>query len=127
MSKSQKQINVEKQWLFFYTILCNRGKSSELSGKDLYGDINSLWFHHILPKSKYPDLRYCAENIIMLTPDEHNAVENGKVFEEIEKRKKDIQMRYDELVERTKEDLKDFIEPMYKHALTTNFFKQNQH
>ena len=126
-TKSQKQINVEKQWLLFYLILATRGKESEISGKNLYGSINSTWFHHILPKSKYPELRYCVENIIILTSEEHNEVENGKEYPEIEKRKADIQKRYDELVEETEKNIKEFINPMYEHALKTSFFKQNQH
>ena len=120
---SVKQQNVQKQWLFFYFLLQNRGRESEVSNTKLYGEINSTWFHHILPKSKYPLLRYCPENIIILTGDEHHAVENGTYYEEVEKRKIDLLERYDELVEDTEHYIKEYLEPMYEHALTTNFFK----
>ena len=123
-TKSQKKINSEKQWLFFYFILTQRGKESEISGTKLYGEINSTWFHHILPKSKYPELRYCMDNIIVLTSDEHHAVENGKDYEEIERRKKNIQIRYDELVEETKFYIENLLNPSYEHAVkNTVFFK----
>lgn len=128
MSKSQKKINVEKQWLFFYLILQTRGKESEITHKPLYGEISSTWFHHILPKSKYPELRYCVENIIILTPDEHNSVENGTHYDEVAKRKIDLQERYEELVEETKDYVENYLDPIYEHTVkNTLFFKQNQH
>lgn len=124
-TKSLKKINSEKQWLFFYLILQTRDKVSEVSGKKLYGEINSTWFHHILPKSKYPELRYCIDNIIILTTDEHNAVEHGKEFEEIEKRKADIQKRYEELVEETKDYIENYLNPIYEHTIkNTDFYKK---
>ena len=123
-TKSQKKINSEKQWLFFYFILTQRGNESELSSIKLNGEINSTWFHHILPKSKYPELRYCIDNIIVITGDEHNAIENGKCYEEVERRKKDIQLRYDELVEETKFYIENLLNPSYEHAIkNTVFFK----
>ena len=123
-TKSQKKINSEKQWLFFYFILTQRGNESELSSIKLNGEINSTWFHHILPKSKYPELRYCIDNIIVITGDEHNAIENGKCYEEVERRKKDIQLRYDELVEETKFYIENLLNPSYEHAVkNTVFFK----
>lgn len=125
--KSQKKINSEKQWLFFYIVLGSRGKESEISYKPLYGELNSCWFHHILPKSKYPELRYCSDNIIVLTPEEHNAVENGKIYDEVENRKEQLLENYDEKVEETDRYIKEYLNPFYEHAKSTNFFKQNQH
>ena len=127
ITKSQKKINSEKQMLFFYFILQTRGNESEVSGDKLYGDINSTWFHHILPKSKYPELRYCVDNIIILTSDEHNAVENGKEYDEVERRKADIQKRYDELVEDTEYYVENLLNPSYEHAVkNTVMFNKNQ-
>lgn len=132
-TKSEKKINTEKQWLFFYEIMVERAEIegvhvSEISGKRLYGEINSTWFHHILPKSKYPELRYCRENIIMLTSEEHNEVENGKEYEKVEKRKADIQERYHELVEETEFYVKNLLNPIYEHAVkNTTMFSKNQH
>lgn len=127
--KSVKKINSEKQWLFFYYVMTERAsldgsRVSEVSGKKLYGEINSTWFHHILPKSTYPELRYCMANIIMLTSDEHNEVENGKYFKEVEDRKIELQKDYDYYVEETKFYVENLLNPMYEHAVkNTVFFK----
>lgn len=123
---SKKAINAQKQWLFFYLILQTRGKESEVSQSKLYGEINSTWFHHILPKSKFPELRYCVDNIIVLTSDEHNAVENGKEYEEVERRKKDLQSRYDELVEETEEYVENYLNPIYEHTVKNTVFFKNK-
>lgn len=131
--KSQKKINTEKQWLLFYNIMNARSTEenihvSEISGKKLYGEINSCWFHHILPKSKYPELRYCMANIIMLTTEEHDAVERGQYFKEVEDRKIALQEDYDYYVEETKKYVEEVLNPIYEHAVkNTAFFKQNQH
>ena len=49
---------------------------SEVSGVYLGKEPSSAFFHHILPKNKYPDLRLNKENIILLTLDEHANVES---------------------------------------------------
>ena len=66
-----------------------RGPFSEISGKWLGNEPLSTFFHHILPKSKYPDLELDENNIILLTPDEHQKVENDMYFyEEVNRRRK---------------------------------------
>lgn len=127
ITKQQKirKENSEKQWLFFYTLLQASDKCSEISGKPLNGEISSTWFHHIYPKSKYPELRYCPENIILVTADEHSEIEASVVYEEVEKKKRFIAEHYEELVESTKEYIEQFLNPIYEHARTkTNFFKK---
>lgn len=124
MKPSKKELN-EKQWLFFYSLLQERGNESEISGKTLRGDINSCWFHHILPKSKYPELRYCPDNIIILTKEEHDEIEAGVEYELVKKRKRDIEQRFDELKEMTNDYLDNFLNPIYKHAKeNTTFFNK---
>jgi hypothetical protein len=123
--KTRKE-NTEKQWLLFYTLLQTRSKESEISNTPLYGELNSTWFHHILPKSKYPELRFCPENIIIVTFDEHTEIESGKYFDEVEKRKQQIVENYNDLVESTKTYLTEFLNPIYEHAKHhTDFFKRN--
>ena len=123
-NKSVKKINKEKQDLFFYMLLGERGPYSEETGKKLYGEITSCWFHHILPKSKYPELRYCHENVILLTSDEHNSVENGKELKEVEKRKLYILEHYEDLKKETSEYIETILNPAYDHAIkNTTFFK----
>lgn len=126
MAKSSKRKETsEKQWLFFFLILQLREKCSEISGKPLYGNISSTWFHHIYPKSRYPELRFCIENIIIVTPDEHNAIEHGHSFPELEKRKRYIAEHLEELRESSKQYEEEYLNLIYDHAKKkTNFFTQ---
>lgn len=64
-----------KDHLLFKDIWKKRPHTSEVSGTYLGEEALSLYFHHILPKSKYPELRNLEENIILLTADEHANVE----------------------------------------------------
>lgn len=126
MIKRNKKENAEKQWLFFYTLLQSRGRYSEISNLELKGDITSMWFHHIYPKSKYPELRFCPENIIIINSDEHNSIELGSTFPELEKRKKIIAENYENLVKDTEEYIKDYLNPVYEHVKQrTSFFKKS--
>lgn len=62
--------------VFFKEIWKERKHYSELSGIYLGSEPMSTFFHHILPKEKYPELGYDKSNIILLTLDEHTNVEN---------------------------------------------------
>lgn len=45
----------------------------------LYGPLyrsNTACYHHLLPKSKYPELAYDKRNIVILHPDIHANIEN---------------------------------------------------
>ena len=48
---------------------------SMVSGKYLGSEPLSVFFHHILPKEKYPQAEFDEENIILLTWEEHDQVE----------------------------------------------------
>jgi hypothetical protein len=125
-NKTIKKINYEKQLLFFYSVLQTRDVYSEISGDKLYGEFTTKWFHHIYPKSTYPKLRYCPDNIIIVTSDEHDEIEAGKEFPELTKRKKYIAENFDELVESTEEYINNFLNPIYEHATKhTTFFKKS--
>jgi len=59
-----------------------------VSGDYLGGEALSTFFHHILPKSKYPELQYDKSNIILLSLLEHESVENDMYrFEEVNRRR----------------------------------------
>ncbi len=60
----------------FKEIWKERPHKSEISGTYLGKEALSLYFHHILPKSKYPQFRNLKENIILLTANEHANVES---------------------------------------------------
>lgn len=107
ISQKQREKNKEKKKLneimlsVFMDIWHKRRHYSEISGRWLGKEPLTIFFHHILPKSKYPDAMFDEENIILLTVDEHGKVENDPVFyEEINRRREKLKLKYDR---RTKE------------------------
>lgn len=80
----------------FMEIWYKRKHYSEVSGRWLGKEALTTFFHHILPKSKYPDAAFDEENIILLTFDEHQKVEQDPVFyEEVNKRREQLNEKYD--------------------------------
>ena len=72
----------------FLQIWSKKHHYSEESGEYLGKEPLSVFFHHILPKEKYPQARFDEENIILLTLDEHSNVENNMYrYEEVNKRR----------------------------------------
>ncbi len=79
----------------FMKIWMKRPHKSEVSGEYLGKEAMSTYFHHILPKSKYPEFRLEEENIILLTLDEHSNVENDMYkYEEVNKRRDYLKAKY---------------------------------
>ena len=78
MTRTAKAVRTEpnQMHVFFKQIWKERKHYSELSGIYLGSEPMSTFFHHILPKEKYPELAYDKSNIILLTLDEHTNVEN---------------------------------------------------
>lgn len=66
--------NIEKRNQFFTAIWNKRPRRCSITKVPL-GKINTMYFHHILPKKKYPEAEYDEENIILLHPDVHASVE----------------------------------------------------
>jgi hypothetical protein len=82
---------VEAMRDFFLEIWKERKHYSEVSGEYLGSEPLSTFFHHILPKSKYPEVAYDKSNIILLTLPEHESVENDMYrFEEVNKRREQL-------------------------------------
>ena len=73
--RKKKVSTVNKDHLLFKEIWNKRPHRSEVSGRPLGKEPLSVFFHHILPKNKYPEFRLDEENIILLTIDEHANVE----------------------------------------------------
>jgi hypothetical protein len=83
--------------LFLY-IWKMRRHYSEVSGTYLGKEPLSTYFHHILPKEKYPQACLDDENIILLTLLEHSDVESDMYkFEEINRRRTLLLIKYDKL------------------------------
>ena len=69
---------------------------SEVSGLYLGKEPMSTYFHHILPKEKYPQACLDEENIILLTLEEHSNVENDIYrYEEVNKRRNHLLTKYE--------------------------------
>lgn len=81
---------------FFLQIWKKRLHLSEVSGLPLVGEPLSIYFHHILPKEKYPQAALDEENIILLTWLEHDQVEMDPTrYEEVNKRREQLKKKYE--------------------------------
>lgn len=79
----------------FLQIWKKRPYRSEVSGEYLGKEPLTVFFHHILPKEKYPQAMFDEENIILLTLDEHANVENDMYrYEEVNKRREQLKQKY---------------------------------
>ena len=79
----------------FLDIWKKRAHFSEITGQYLGKEPLTVFFHHILPKEKYPEACLDEENIILLTLEEHSDVENDMYkYEEINKRRKQLKIKY---------------------------------
>ena len=80
---------------FFLQIWKKRPHKSEVSGDYLASEPLHVFFHHILPKEKYPEAGLDEENIILLTLDEHSNVESDIYrYEEVNKRREQLKQKY---------------------------------
>jgi len=80
----------------FLDIWKKRAHYSEISGQYLGKEPMSTYFHHILPKEKYPEACLDEENIILLTLEEHSNVENDMYrYEEVNERRKQLNLKYE--------------------------------
>ncbi len=88
---------IQSDLLKNFFLLCwkNKPHYSEVSGKFLGNKCSSLYQHHILPKSKYPEVCFDEENIVFLTPDEHASVELDMYkYEYINKKRELLKIKY---------------------------------
>ena len=80
----------------FMNIWKKKRHYSEVSGLYLGKEPMSTYFHHILPKEKYPEACLDEENIILLTLEEHSNVENDIYrYEEVNKRRNHLLTKYE--------------------------------
>lgn len=94
--KPVDQESLNKMRDFLLSIWSTRRHYSEVSGKYLGKEPLSVYFHHILPKSSYPDLAYEESNIILLDLDEHSNVENDKFrYEIVNQRREQLIIKFD--------------------------------
>jgi hypothetical protein len=80
----------------FLTIWKKKPHRSEVSNTYLGSEPMSTYFHHILPKEKYPEACLDEENIILLTLEEHSNVENDMYkYEEVNDRRNHLKLKYE--------------------------------
>jgi len=80
----------------FMDIWKKKPHKSEVSGVYLGKEPMSTYFHHILPKEKYPEACLDEENIILLTLEEHSNVENDMYrYEEVNERRNQLNLKYE--------------------------------
>lgn len=83
-----QKTKIETMRNLFLEIWKERKHYSEVSDVPLGNEPLSTFFHHILPKSKYPELEYDKSNIIVLSLWEHESVESDMYkYEEINNRR----------------------------------------
>lgn len=88
--------NIVIMQTFFLQIWNKRPHKSEVSGESLGSEALSTYFHHILPKNKYPEACLDQENIILLTLNEHDQVESDIYkYEEVNKRREQLKLKYE--------------------------------
>jgi len=61
---------------FYQQIWEERNGRCEITGQPLGSEPLATMFHHILPKGKYPQFRYCKWNILLVHPDIHCQIED---------------------------------------------------
>lgn len=92
MGKMEKLLEMQ---LFFLSIWKKRPHKSEISGESLGNEALSIFFHHILEKNKYPEACLDEENIILLSFQEHQNVENDMYkYEKINKKREQLKIKY---------------------------------
>jgi hypothetical protein len=95
LKEIDKKIQTHKMFEFFIDIWKKRPHKSEVSGDYLGNEPLSIYFHHILPKNKYPEACFDEENIVILSLLEHEQVESDMYrYEEINNRRKKLLIKY---------------------------------
>jgi hypothetical protein len=91
----EKHRKYSDQAHFFLRIWGSRPHFSEVSGDYLGKEPLTVFFHHILPKEKYPQAAMDEENIILLTLQEHDQVEMDMYrYDEVNNRREKLLIKY---------------------------------
>ena len=89
-----RQISEMQQ--FFLQIWKKKLHYSQVSMDYLGSEPLTIFFHHILPKEKYPQAMYDEENIVLLTLEEHDNVERDMYkYETINKLREKLLEKYE--------------------------------
>lgn len=95
IKRNSSKVSHDQMKNFFISIWNERPHYSEVSRVRLNGEPSTLYFHHILPKSKYKEVAYKRDNIILLTAEEHANVEIDIYrYDEVNKRRQNLLDKY---------------------------------
>jgi hypothetical protein len=96
LDKSEEVIRqISEMREFFLQLWKKLPHYSQVSGKYLGSEPLTVFFHHILPKEKYPQASLDEENIILLTLEEHEQVELDMYrYEEVNNKRKYLLNKY---------------------------------
>lgn len=90
-----KALKAQVMHEFFISIWNERVHKSEISEISLGNEALSIYFHHILPKNKYEQAALDPENIILMTADEHDSVENDMYkYDKINEKREQLLKKY---------------------------------
>lgn len=77
-SGPQKAEEAIKMWKLFSGLWNNlKEKKCWSCGESIYGENSSAYWHHLLPKSKHPELKFERENLYFCCLDCHSKTEAG--------------------------------------------------
>ena len=89
------KITTQRLHTWFNLLWENEPHYSEISGTWLGSENSSMYWHHILPKSTFPQYAEDRDNIIRLSGDEHTQVEaNPYFYEEVNIRREKFKEKY---------------------------------
>lgn len=95
--KAESIEDIKKMKEFFISLWKKLPHYSMVSGKYLGKEPLTVFFHHILPKEKYPQAAFDKDNIVLLTFDEHTTVENDMYkYEKINELRKQLLDKYNQ-------------------------------
>ncbi len=97
LDKSEEVIRqISEMQQFFLSVWNKRPHHSQISMDYLGKEPLSIFFHHILPKEKYPQAIFDEENIVLLTSEEHANVESDMYrYEIINKMRENLLKKYE--------------------------------
>lgn len=94
LDKKVSQISEMQQ--FFLKIWKKKLHYSQVSMNYLGKEPLTIFFHHILPKEKYPEAMYDEENIVLVTLEEHDNVERDMYkYDVINKMRENLLKKYE--------------------------------
>lgn len=97
--RKEAGVKANQMHTFFLDIWKTRRHYSELSNTYLGKEPLSIFFHHILPKEKYPQAAFDEENIILLTLDEHTNVESSMYrYPAINEKREKLLLKYEKSI-----------------------------